>query len=175
MADQGKTALLSCHQRDVCIDKQKESMNKLYLITTLIAPLFGFFGNLLNWFQRNKQPVVQQTMHEQIKKNLIVKNIHPYHSFSKQEKSTGLDELGVRVPSIPSFGRHDKVFELKERLIDRGPLIPLSERHTAYNKKHINEEEWDEYRRNRYNKRYYNHKMGVDKHGEPYRLNDEDN
>lgn len=144
-------------------------MNKLYLTITLIAPLCGFFGNLVNWFQRNKQP----TMHEQIKKNLIVKNIH-INSYGA-ERAKNLDELGVEIPNIPSFGRHDKVFELKERLVDRGPLVPLSERHTAYNKKHINEEEWDEYRKKRYNKKYYKHKMGIDKHGEPFRINDEDN
>lgn len=145
-------------------------MNKLYLIVTLIAPIFGFFGTIARWFkpQENKP-----AMHEQIRRNLIVKNIYPYSSYGKQEKSLGVDELGIKVPDIPSFGeRHDRVRNLVP-LIDRGPLKPLSDLHTSYNKQIANENEWNDYLKKRHKKIYHNHKMGIDKYGEPYRLEDD--
>ena len=145
-------------------------MNKLYLLVTLTIPVFSFFGNLVSWFQRNKQPVVHQTtMHEQIMKNLILKNIH-INSFGA-ERANNRDELGVEVPSIPRYKKHDRVFKLKPIVVHRKSAIP----DLADNNPAINRQEWDLYRKKRHKKIYHDHKMVIDKHGEPYRLNDEDN
>lgn len=142
-------------------------MNKLYLIVTLIAPIFGFFGTLARWFQPQEN---KPSMHQQIKRNLIVKNIGPFSSYGKQEESLGVDELGIKVPNIPSYQTHNRVIELRPIVEGRESAFQgLDDKYPA-----INRQEWDDYRKKRHKKIYHNHKMGIDKHGEPYRLNDED-
>lgn len=139
-------------------------MNKLYLIITLIAPIFGFFGTIAKWLkpQENKKP----SKHEQIQRNLTVKHIH-INSYGA-EKSTGLDELGVKMPNIPSLKKHDRVVELKPLIDERSVFQSLDDKFPA-----ANQQDWDQYRLRRYKKRYENHKMAIDKNGQPYRIEED--
>jgi len=131
-------------------------MNKTYLTLILATPIFTLpvFGLLRNWMntknQQNKTAIINKApetsaVFSAVRKAIIQKNAPPVYD---HVRSTGLDELGIKVPEIKSqkdcLRLHDKVLIL-EPLIDRGILIPFSERHNAKSKIKVNQNEWEEY------------------------------
>ena len=136
---------------------------------SLIAPLFGIFGTITKWFQRDQYPKINQPiMQERIKSNFREANINP--CFSSTERHAGLDELGIKIPNIPRFNnKHNRVVHMKPLVDKERSLFPsLDDKLPA-----INKQDWDEYRKKRHKKIYHNHKLGIDHHGEPFKIEDD--
>ena len=129
-------------------------MNKTYLTLILATPIFTHpvFGLLRNWMniknQQNKTAIINKAPEESavfsaVRRAIIQKNAPIVYDHGR---STGLDEFGIKVPNIKSQQdcRHNKVLIL-EPVIDRGILIPFSERHNAKSKTKVNQNDWEEY------------------------------